>query len=98
MGIIMEKTNELVAWQWASAKINKKILTLFKQTINITKEDMEDYHHAMFTHAMDFFQERVSLKKPIPKHFFMNLLKDLSTKDLVTLGNLLSTKFMEPNR
>jgi hypothetical protein len=44
----------------------------------------------MFTHGMDFFQERASLKKPIPKHFFTSLMKDLSTKDLVTLTNLLS--------
>jgi hypothetical protein len=31
------------------------------------------------------------------KTFFTSLLKDLSMEDLVTLGNLLSTKFMEPN-
>jgi len=29
--------------------------------------------------------------------FFTSLLKDLSTEDLVTLGNLLSTKFLELN-
>ncbi len=46
---------------------------------------------------MGFFQERPSLKKSILKHFFISLLKDLSMKDLVTLGNLLSTKFMEPS-
>jgi hypothetical protein len=49
-----------------NAKIDKESLTLLKQTINITKEDMEDYHWVMFTHAMDFFQERASLKKLIP--------------------------------
>jgi hypothetical protein len=81
-----------------NAKINKESLTLFKQTVNIPKEDMENYHWVMFTHVMNFFQEQASLKKPIPQHFFTNLLKDLSTKDLVTLGNLLSTKFMEPSR
>ncbi len=74
-----------------NAKIDKKNLTMLKQTINIMKEDMEDYHWAMFTHAMDFFQEWASLKNLIPKLFFTSLLKDLSTKDLVTLGNLLST-------
>jgi len=52
----------------------------------------------MFAHAMDFFQEWPSLEKSILEHFFTSLLKDLSTKDLVTLGNLLSTKFMEPSR
>jgi hypothetical protein len=40
------------------------------QTYNISKEDMENYNWAMFTHAMDFFKEHVSLKKPIPKQFF----------------------------
>jgi hypothetical protein len=52
---------------------------------------LEDYHWAMFTHAMDFFKEHTSLKKSILEHFFTSLLSDLSTKDLVTLGNLLST-------
>jgi len=49
-----------------NAKIDKESPTLLKQTINITKEDMEDYHWVMFTHAMDFFQEWASLKKLIP--------------------------------
>ncbi len=79
-------------------KIVKESLTLIKQTVNILKEDMEDYHWVMFTHAMNFCQEPASLKKPILEHFFTNLLKDLLTKDLVTLGNLLSTKFMEPSK
>jgi len=52
----------------------------------------------MFTHAMDFFQEWVSFKKTIPKHFFISLLKDLSTTDLVTPRNLLSIEFREPNK
>jgi hypothetical protein len=59
---------------------------------------MEDYNLMMFTHAMDFFKERASLKKLIPKHFFTSLLIDLLTKDLVTLGNLLSSEFMKPKR
>jgi hypothetical protein len=57
---------------------------------------MEDYNWAMFTHAMDFFKEHVSLKKPIPKQFFTSLLSDLLTKDLVMFGNLLSKKFLKP--
>jgi hypothetical protein len=52
----------------------------------------------MFIHAMDFFQKHASLKKSIPKHFFISLLKDLSMEDLVTLRNLLSIEFMEPIR
>jgi len=50
----------------------------------------------MFTHAMDFFQQHTSLKKPISKYLFPSILKNLSTKDLITLGNLLSTKLMVP--
>jgi hypothetical protein len=45
-----------------------------------------------------FFKEHVSLEKPILKHFFTSLLNDLSTKDLITLRNLLSTKFLKPRR
>jgi hypothetical protein len=52
----------------------------------------------MFTHAMDFFKERTSLKRLILEHFFTSLLNDLSTKDLVTLGNLLSIEFLKPQR
>jgi hypothetical protein len=52
---------------------------------------MEDYHWVMFTHAMKFFQEHASLKKPILKHFFTSLLQDWSMEDLVSLGSLLPT-------
>jgi hypothetical protein len=41
-------------------KIDKKSLALVKETTNILKEDMEDYHYMMFTHAMEFFQERAN--------------------------------------
>jgi len=60
---------------------------------------MEDYNWVMFTHAMDFFKDHMSLKKLIPKHFFTSLFNDLSTKDhLVIVGNLVSTQFMKPQR
>jgi hypothetical protein len=71
--------------------MDKKTLFVMKQTMNILKDDMEDYNLAMFTHAMDFFKERVSLKKLIPKHFFTSLLNNLLIEDLVTFGNFLST-------
>jgi len=44
----------------------------------------------MFTHAMDFLKECISLKKSIPGHFFTSLLYALLIEDLVTVGNLLS--------
>jgi hypothetical protein len=52
----------------------------------------------MFTHAVDFFKKHTSLKKLIPAHFFTSLFNNLLIKDLVTLGNLLSTKFLKPRR
>jgi hypothetical protein len=79
-------------------KIDKESFELLKQIVNIPKEDMEDYHWVMFTHAWISSKNKILKKKSISKHFFISLLKDLLTKDLVTLGNLLSTKFMEPNK
>jgi hypothetical protein len=70
-----------------------------RESVNISKDDMEDYNLAMFTHAMDFFkdlQRMCEFKKIDSKAFFISLLNDLSTKDLLTLGNFLSTKFMNP--
>jgi hypothetical protein len=93
---VIDKIVGWAAWQWANAKIEKKGLFIMKQNLNISKDDMEDYNLAMFTHVMIFFKECMSLKKPILKHFFTSLLNNLSTKDLLTLGNLLSTEFMNP--
>jgi len=45
---------------------------------------MEDYNWAMLTHAMDFFKEHASLKKPIPKYFFIILFNDLLIEELAT--------------
>ncbi len=84
--------------QWANAKINKGSLAILKQIVNIPKEDMEDYHQMMFTHTMDFFEEHISLKKPILEHFFTSLLNYLLIEDLITLGNMQSTKFLKPKR
>jgi len=47
---------------------------------------------------MDFFKECTCLKKSIPKHFFTSLLNDLLIEDLVTFGNLLSTKILKPQK
>ncbi len=94
----IDKIDKWVAWQWANAKVDKEIFAMFKQIVHISKENMEDYKLAMFTHAMDFFKESSNMKKPIPKHFFTSLLNNLLTKDLVTFGNLLSIEFMKPKR
>jgi hypothetical protein len=51
---------EWAAWQWANVKIDKESFFIIKQSVNISKDDMEDYNLAMFTHAMDFFKECVN--------------------------------------
>jgi len=87
---------EWATWWWANAKSDKESLSIMKQSVNISRDDMEDYNLAMFTHAMDFFKKRASFKKPIPKNFFTSLLNKLLTKDLLKIGNLLSIEFMNP--
>jgi hypothetical protein len=74
----MEKANWQNNWMGGMAmgecKNWQRSFALLKEIINILKEDMEDYHWVMFTHAMEFFQERTSFKKPILEHLFINLL------------------------
>jgi hypothetical protein len=53
---VFDKTYEWVAWRWENVKIDKEIFTLFKQIINILKEDMEVYNWVMVKHAMDFLK------------------------------------------
>jgi hypothetical protein len=79
-------------------KIDQEDLTLLKQTIHISKEDMENYNLVMFTHAMDFFKEHASLKKQILELFFTSLLNNFLTKDLLMLGNLMLIEFMKPKK
>ncbi len=50
----IDKTYEWATWWWVNEK-KKESFAILKQIVNIPKEDMEDYHWVMFTHAMDFF-------------------------------------------
>jgi hypothetical protein len=43
----------------------------------------------MFKHAI--LKQRASLKKPLPKQYFISFLKDSSNKDVITLFELLAT-------
>jgi len=52
----------------------------------------------MFKHMMEFLKQRTSLKKPLPKHYFVSFLKDLSNEDLIALLELLATKIGKPKR
>jgi len=65
----IDKKNEWATWRWTNAKIDKESLIILKQIVKLPKEDMENYHQAMFTYTMDFFKECTILKKSIPKHF-----------------------------
>ncbi len=47
---------------------------------------------------MKFLKQCASLKKPLPEHYFTNLLKDLSNEDLVALCGLLAIKIGKPKR
>ncbi len=88
---IIDKTLEWASWQWANVKMDKESFSIMRQSVNISKDDMEDYNLAMFTHAMNFFKERANLKVSILKHFFTSLLNDLSIEDLLIVGNFYST-------
>jgi len=72
---VIDKMDEWAAWRWANVKINKENLALFKQIVHISKKDMKDYNLVIFTHAMDFFKECVSLKKLFPEPFFYKPLE-----------------------
>jgi hypothetical protein len=54
------KIDKCVAWRWAKEKIDKESLVVLKQTIKISKEDMEYYNWAMFTHSMDLFRKHAN--------------------------------------
>jgi hypothetical protein len=41
---------------------------------------------------MKFLKQHANLKKPRSKHYFISFLKNLSTKNLVTLRKLLATE------
>jgi hypothetical protein len=92
---VIDKTVEWVAWRWVNAKMDKKSLSIMKQNVNISKDDMEDYNLAMFTHAMEFFKEHVSLKKLILEYFFTSLLNDLSTEDLINIWEFTTHRIHE---
>ncbi len=64
-----DKTLEWTRWRWANVKMDKKSLSIMKQIVNISKDDMEDYNLALFTHAMDFFKECENLKELVLEHF-----------------------------
>jgi hypothetical protein len=56
-------------WRWANAKSDKESLSIMKQSVNISRDDMEDYNLAMFTHAMDFFKKHASLESQFQRIF-----------------------------
>jgi hypothetical protein len=56
-----------------------------RESVNISKDDLEDYNLAMFTHAMDFFkdlQRMCEFKKIDSKAFFHKLIERFVNKRL----------------
>jgi hypothetical protein len=47
---------------------------------------------------MEFLKQFTSLKKTFQEHYFTNIFKDLSNKDLVTLCELLATEITKPQK
>jgi hypothetical protein len=41
--------------------MDKENLSIMRQSVKISKDDMEDYNLAMLTHAINFLKERASL-------------------------------------
>jgi hypothetical protein len=84
-----------VTWRSANAKVDKESISIFKQTVNISKEDMEDYNFAMFTHAMDFFRKCVSLRSQFQSIFYQ-LTQQFVDKGLGNTWELVIHEFMKP--
>ncbi len=47
---------------------------------------------------MEFLKKCTSLKKSLPQHYFISLLKDLSNENLVTLCGLLAIEIEKPKK
>jgi hypothetical protein len=68
-----------------NVKIDKGSLALFKQIVNISKEDMENYNWAMFIHVMNFFQKTHEFEKVDSITFLHKLIEQFVDKGF---GNL----------
>ncbi len=55
---------------------------IMRQSANISKDDMEDYNLAMFTHAMDFLHMQCEFKEVNSKAFFHKLIERFVNKRL----------------
>jgi hypothetical protein len=47
---------------------------------------------------MEFLKQRISFKMPLLEHYFTSILKDLSTKNLVTFYELLAREIGKSQR
>ncbi len=93
----IEKTNEWATWWRANAKIDKKKSCIIQINYKHFQRGYEGLYIGQCLHMQWTFSKNVQIwRSQFPKHFFTSLLNNLSIKDLVTFGNLLSTKFMKP--
>jgi hypothetical protein len=98
----MDNTYEWVVWQWANAKMKKQSPYITKKRSRPNsqpiKQDIKNYHWVMFKHIMEFLNQRASLKKSLPKYYFTSILKELSTKNLITFCELLAKEIAKPQQ
>ncbi len=81
----MDNTNEWATWWWTNEKTIEQNPFIAKErprpNLGLIKQDIKYYHWAMFKHAMEFLKQRTILKRPLPEHYFINFLNDLSNED-----------------
>jgi hypothetical protein len=75
--------------------MDKENLFIMGRSVNISKDDMEDYNLPMFTHAMNSFKEHLSFKKPILEHFFHKLIEQFVNRKLVNIGEFVIYRIHE---
>jgi hypothetical protein len=76
----IEKIDEWATWSWVNVKIDKGSLALFKQIVNNSKDDMENYNWTMFTYAMNFFQKIHEFEKVDSITFLHKLIEQFVDK------------------
>jgi hypothetical protein len=77
------------------AKIDKESLTLLKQTIHISKEDMEDYNLAMFYTCHRFLQRTCKFEETNSKTFFYKPLEQFVNKGFGNAWQLALNRIQE---
>jgi hypothetical protein len=65
---------EWAAWRWENVKMDKESLSIMRQSVNISKDDMKDYNLAMFK-CNGLLQRRCEFKEVDSRAFFHKLFE-----------------------